>query len=39
MSDVLHLLANGAPFEEFLADYPFLERDDIAAALAYAARR
>jgi len=35
--DVLDLLANGASFEEVLADYPYLERDDIVAALQYAA--
>jgi uncharacterized protein (DUF433 family) len=37
--DVLELLANGATIEEILADYPFLERDDILAAIAYAARQ
>ena len=37
--DVLELLANGAAIEEILADYPFLERDDILAAIAYAARQ
>jgi uncharacterized protein (DUF433 family) len=37
--DVLELLANGASFEEILADYPFLERDDILAAIAYAAHQ
>ena len=36
--DVLELLANGATNEEILADYPCLERDDILAAIAYAAR-
>jgi uncharacterized protein (DUF433 family) len=35
--DVLHLLSAGASFEEILADYPFLERDDILAAIEYAA--
>lgn len=35
--DVLELLANGASIEEILADYPCLERDDILAAIAYAA--
>lgn len=38
VSDVLELLANGASVEEILADYPCLERDDILAAVAYAAR-
>ena len=37
--DVLQLLANGATNEEILADYPCLERDDILAAIAYAARQ
>jgi len=31
------LLAGGASFEEILTDYPFLEREDILAALDYAA--
>lgn len=33
---VLGLLAQGAPVEEILDDYPFLEVDDIRACLAYA---
>jgi uncharacterized protein (DUF433 family) len=37
VSDVLELLAAGASFEEILQDYPFLEREDILAALDYAA--
>ena len=37
--DVLQLLAAGETPERILADYPYLERDDIAAALRYAARR
>ena len=37
--DVLELLANGASIEEILADYPCLERDDILAAIAYAAQQ
>ena len=37
VSDVLELLGAGASFEEILVDYPFLERDDILAALDYAA--
>ena len=36
--DVLELLGAGASFEEILADYPSLERDDILAAITYAAR-
>ena len=39
VSDVLDLLAAGASFEEILGDYPFLERDDIRAAITYAARQ
>ena len=39
VSDVLDLLAAGATPEETLRDYPFLERDDILAAAAYAARQ
>jgi uncharacterized protein (DUF433 family) len=38
VKDVLDLLVAGAPFEEILRDYPFLERDDILAAIAYAAQ-
>jgi len=33
---VLGLLAQGAPFEEILNDYPSLEPDDIRACIAYA---
>jgi len=36
-TDVLELLGAGASFEEILADYRFLEREDILAALDYAA--
>jgi uncharacterized protein (DUF433 family) len=35
--DILQLLSAGASFEEILADYPFLEREDILAAIEYAA--
>ena len=35
--DILQLLSAGASFEEILSDYPFLEREDILAALEYAA--
>ena len=38
VSDVLDLLAAGASFEEILSDYPTLEREDIIAAIEYAAR-
>ena len=37
--DVLELLAAGASSDEILRDYPFLEPDDIRAALAYAAKQ
>src|SRR5690242_15333605 len=39
VSDILDLIAAGASFDEILADYAFLERDDIVAAIAYAARQ
>jgi len=39
VTDILELLANGADFEEILADYPFLEREDIYAAIEYAAHQ
>lgn len=35
--DVLDLLANGASIDEILADYPYLDRQDIVAVLQYAA--
>jgi uncharacterized protein (DUF433 family) len=37
VKDILDLLAHGASVEEILTDYPYLERDDIVAALQYAA--
>jgi uncharacterized protein (DUF433 family) len=37
VKDVLELLSAGATFEEILHDYPFLEREDILAAIDYAA--
>lgn len=37
--DVLELLAAGETSEQILADYPYLEADDVAACLLYAARR
>ena len=39
VSDILELLGAGASHEEILADYPFLEREDILAALEYAAHQ
>lgn len=38
VENVLEWLAGGMTTEEILADYEDLERDDILAALAYAAR-
>jgi uncharacterized protein (DUF433 family) len=35
---LLELLSSGMTFDEILADYEDLERDDLLAALAYAAR-
>jgi uncharacterized protein (DUF433 family) len=39
VTDILDLLAAGQNPEEILAAYPYLEADDIAACLRYAARR
>ena len=39
VSDVLDLLAAGAAHEEILADYPYLEAEDITAVLEFAARQ
>lgn len=39
VSDVLDLLAAGASQEEILKDYPSLEKEDILAAIEYAARQ
>jgi uncharacterized protein (DUF433 family) len=38
VKDILDLLASGASRQDILADYPYLEDDDIAAALEYAAQ-
>jgi uncharacterized protein (DUF433 family) len=38
VSDVLDALAAGAGFDELLADFPYLSRDDVLACLAYGAR-
>ena len=35
---ILAMLAQGASYEELLRGYPFLEREDILACLAYARR-
>lgn len=37
VKDILDLLAAGADREEILADYPYLEPEDITAALEFAA--
>lgn len=39
VKDVLDLLAAGADRTEILADYPYLEDDDITAVLEFAARQ
>ena len=38
VTDVLDMLAGGATRAQILTDYPYLEDQDITAALAYAAR-
>jgi uncharacterized protein (DUF433 family) len=37
VTGILELLSAGASFDEILSDYSFLERDDILAAIDYAA--
>jgi len=37
--DILEMLATGASRADILADYPYLEDEDIAAALEFAARQ
>jgi uncharacterized protein (DUF433 family) len=37
VSHVVTLIAEGAPVEEILEDYPYLEKEDIQQALEYAA--
>jgi len=37
--DIVGLVASGASFEEILRFYPYLESEDIRAAVAYAAGR
>jgi uncharacterized protein (DUF433 family) len=37
VKDVLDMLADGASWTEILESYPYLEREDIQAALQYAA--
>jgi uncharacterized protein (DUF433 family) len=38
VKDILDMLAGGAERREILADYPYLEDEDITAALDYAGR-
>ena len=39
VTDILELLGSGATYEEILQDYPFLQREDILAAITYAAQQ
>jgi uncharacterized protein (DUF433 family) len=39
VTDILELLSAEATMAEILADYPYLEREDILAAIEYAARQ
>ncbi len=39
VADVLGMLAEGVSHDAILRDFPYLEADDIKAALAYAARQ
>ena len=39
VSDVLELLSSGASIDEILADYAFLDREDVLAAIEYAAHQ
>lgn len=39
VKDILDLLAAGASQEEILEDYPYLEAEDIAGALTFAAKQ
>ncbi|MEQ8799162.1 MAG: DUF433 domain-containing protein [Salinisphaeraceae bacterium] len=39
VKDVLEMLASGMSRDEILADYPYLETEDISAALEYAAKQ
>lgn len=38
VSDVLEMLAGGSSADEILKDYPYLEREDLAACLSFAAK-
>lgn len=39
VTDILGMLADGVSVDEILRDFPYLEADDVKAALAYAARQ
>ena len=39
VSDILDLISAGVSFEQILTDYPSLEREDILAAVEYAAHQ
>jgi uncharacterized protein (DUF433 family) len=39
VTDILTMLSEGVSHDEILRDFPYLEPDDIKAALAYAARQ
>ena len=39
VTDILGMLAEGVSHDQILRDFPYLEADDIRAALAYAARQ
>ena len=39
VADVLGYLSSGMTTEELLEDFPYLEKDDIAAALLYASQK
>jgi uncharacterized protein (DUF433 family) len=39
VTDVLELLGAGASIDDILADYAFLEREDVLAAIQYAAHQ
>jgi uncharacterized protein (DUF433 family) len=39
VTDILELLGAEASVDEILIDYPYLEREDILAAIEYAARQ
>jgi uncharacterized protein (DUF433 family) len=39
VTDILELLAAGASIDEILRDYPYLQREDILAAISYAAQQ